>query len=913
ACHVMATVQSSGLSSLLRGSIRPEPRIAAKSSAGPAPTCHTRLAVCTIRARADGRSRSGRFAASSAAAASSTSLIPVAAALASDSTEPSLSQLATPDAVATIADATATVAGGEGLDIGFSFNDLDLGLDASSPATTDAATTTAADVAADAAADAADVVSSAADAVSAAADSIAVPDEVLDLPTSTALPDLPDLPKFSYPTRDVAPSFEKPGFSMPEFKKPEFTIPEFKKPDFEFSLPEFKKPEFSIPDFQNREFSLPQFSMPEFKKPDFALPDFKKPDLALPEFKKPEFSLPENLSDLKAPSFSLPEFAKPEFKLPDSSELPLPKTDFKLPDFPTPEFNLPEIPLPSFTIPGLPSPSGLPVPKLTVPRAISEPVENAVAAATASVADSAAAAAAVAQREYLAVYSALRESVPADALPLVEKVEANLASLWDAASGLTKEVAVQVAVLSAAAVKAAFGAAGFDADDTVVAATLITTGTLLLGVAYWRAAYGGYSGNLSAEEALEVLKESKAVLVDIRPEFLRDENGIPDLRRGARFKDCSVKFEKLDGPLRGQVRSPDVVDLQLMAAKIKGVRGVQKDTQVIIMDESGGNLAKEIARGLSRVGFKRSFVMDGGFDSWVASGLRVKPNEPERVAEVLKKEYEAFVEDVQPTPLGVATVVLGTGVGIFALIEWERSLQLLGVLAVVQLIYLRVKTYETEEDLQRDVRALLTPFSLAASAAGWALGTSSSASAAPKAAKQLTDGEGEGGSESKAPEASSAPAAAATSAADVVVQTDNGSLAVAPEAAAPAAAEASAAAEAPAAAEASAAAEAPAVEPSSAVLEAAAEAPAAAAAARAETIDASRDEAGSATVTETPTESSAPSSDVPAPAPAAAAAAESAVESPASPSTPAAIEAAPAPPSPPKPTPSTATSSVDNA
>ncbi|CAI5536973.1 unnamed protein product [Closterium sp. Naga37s-1] len=723
----MATVQSSGLSSLLRGSLRPEPRIAAKSSAGPTPSCRKRLAVCNIRARADGRSRSGRFAASSAAAASSTSLIPAAAALASDSP--------TPDTVATVADATAAVAEGEGLDIGFSSNDLDLGLDAPSSATTDAAADAAADVAADAA-----------DAVSAAANSIAVPDEVLDLPTTTALP---DLPKFSYPTRDVAPSFEKPGFSMPEFKKPEFTMPEFKKPDFEFSLPEFKKPEFSIPDFQNREFSLP-----EFKKPEFSLPEFKKPDFALPDFKKPEFSLPENLSDLKAPSFSLPEFAKPEFNLPDSSELPLPKTDFKLPDLPTPEFNLPEIPLPSFPIPSLPSPSNLPVPKLTVPRAISEPVENAVAAATASVADSAAAAAAVAQREYLAAYSALRETVPADALPLVEKVEANLASLWDAASGLTKEVAVQVAVLSAAAVRAAFGAAGFDADDTVVAATLIATGTLLLGVAYWRAAYGGYSGNLSAEEALEVLKESKAVLVDIRPEFLRDENGIPDLRRGARFKDCSVKFEKLGGPLRGQVRRPDVVDLQLMAAKIKGVRGVQKDTQVIIMDESGGNLAKEIARGLSRVGFKRSFVMDGGFDSWVASGLRVKPNEPERAADVLKKEYEAFVEDVQPTPLGVATVVLGTGVGIFALIEWERSLQLLGVLAVVQLIYLRVKTYETEEDLQRDVRALLTPFSLAASAAGWALGTSSSASAAPKAAKQLTDGEGEGGSESKAPDAS---------------------------------------------------------------------------------------------------------------------------------------------------------------
>ncbi|GJP79428.1 hypothetical protein CLOP_g9665 [Closterium sp. NIES-67] len=541
----MAAAQSSGLSSLLRGSLRREPRIAAKSSAGPAPTSHTRLAACGIRARADGRSSSGRFAASSAAAAASTSLIPAAAALASESAQLSPAELPTPDVVATVADATATVAEGEGLDIGFNFRDLDLGLDAPADATTDAASATAADAAA-AAADAADAVSSAADV----ADAVSSAAESIDIPTSSALP---ELPKFSYPTREFAPSFEKKEFSLPEFKKPEFSMPEFKKPDFNFSVPEFKKPDFN---FSLPEFKKPEFSVPDFQKPDFSLPDFKKPEFSLPEFNKPEFSLPENLSDLKAPSFSLPEFSKPEFKLPDTSELSLPKSDFKLPDFPTPDIKLPEIPLPSIPIPSLPSPSSLPVPKLTVPRAISEPVESAVAAVTTSVTDSAAAAAEVVQREWLTAYAALRDSVPVESLPLVEKVEANLASLWDAASGLTKEVAVQVAVLSAAAVRAAYGAAGFDADDTVVIATLVTTGTLLLGVAFWRAAYSGYSGNLSAEEALAVLKESKAVLVDIRPEFLRDENGIPDLRRGARFKDCSVKFEKLDGPLRGRCAAP---------------------------------------------------------------------------------------------------------------------------------------------------------------------------------------------------------------------------------------------------------------------------------------------------------------------------------------------------------------------
>ena len=49
--------------------------------------------------------------------------------------------------------------------------------------------------------------------------------------------------------------------------------------------------------------------------------------------------------------------------------------------------------------------------------------------------------------------------------------------------------------------------------------------------------------------------------------------------------------------------------------------------------------------------------MTGGFQGWAAAGLRVKENAPEPAAEVLKKEFEAFIEEVRPTPVGVASTL----------------------------------------------------------------------------------------------------------------------------------------------------------------------------------------------------------------------------------------------------------------
>jgi hypothetical protein len=65
-------------------------------------------------------------------------------------------------------------------------------------------------------------------------------------------------------------------------------------------------------------------------------------------------------------------------------------------------------------------------------------------------------------------------------------------------------------------------------------------------VSYWQARYGGYSGDLKPTSALDLLKkDGNVVLVDIRPQVERENQGVPDLRRGARSRSAIVEIFKV--------------------------------------------------------------------------------------------------------------------------------------------------------------------------------------------------------------------------------------------------------------------------------------------------------------------------------------------------------------------------------
>lgn len=263
---------------------------------------------------------------------------------------------------------------------------------------------------------------------------------------------------------------------------------------------------------------------------------------------------------------------------------------------------------------------------------------------------------------------------------------------------------------------------GLDPKDPLVPLAFFLGSSAILGVSYWVLVYGGYSGDLSPQSTLALLKEEKNVaLIDIRPEDLRARDGVPDLRRGARVKYASIVLPEIDGTVRKLMKSErDLFDM-LVAAVIRNLKVVQDRSKIIVLD-SDGTRSKSIARSLRKLGVKKPYLVQGGFQSWVKNGLRIKELKPETTFTVLNEEAEAILEDIRPTPVQIVGYALGFVAASYALSEWEKTLQFVGVIGLGQTIYRRIAAYEDSEDFRQDVRLLLGPFKVGAVAFSWAAG-----------------------------------------------------------------------------------------------------------------------------------------------------------------------------------------------
>ncbi|CAA7021575.1 unnamed protein product [Microthlaspi erraticum] len=263
---------------------------------------------------------------------------------------------------------------------------------------------------------------------------------------------------------------------------------------------------------------------------------------------------------------------------------------------------------------------------------------------------------------------------------------------------------------------------GLNPDDPIIHLFLFvgTTGTFWTLYRVWT--YGGYAGDLSPKSTLELLtSREKPVLIDVRPEALREKDGIPDLRRGARFRYSSVTLPEVDGAVKRLLRGGNEVDDTLTAVIIKNLKAVKDSSKVIVMD-ADGTRAKGIARALRKLGIKKPYLVQGGFRSWVKEGLRVKEPKPETTLSILNEEAEAILEDINPSPLQVVGVGVGFFAALYALFEWEKTLQLIAVFGLGQTIYQRLSSYDDSEDFKEDVRLLFAPVKLGAQAFSWAAG-----------------------------------------------------------------------------------------------------------------------------------------------------------------------------------------------
>ncbi|KAK9997554.1 hypothetical protein SO802_022240 [Lithocarpus litseifolius] len=207
---------------------------------------------------------------------------------------------------------------------------------------------------------------------------------------------------------------------------------------------------------------------------------------------------------------------------------------------------------------------------------------------------------------------------------------------------------------------------GLDPSDPIVPFVLLLGTSTTLWVFYWVWTYSGYSGDLSPKITLEVLTgKENAVLIDVRPEVLRERDGIPDLRRAARFRYASVALPEVDDSVRKLIKSGRELDDILIAAVIRNLKIVQDRSKVIVID-ADGTRSKGIARSLRNLGIKKPYLVQGGFESWVKQGLRVKDLKPETTLSVLNEEAEAILEEIRPSPVQV----LGFGVVKFWSCVW---------------------------------------------------------------------------------------------------------------------------------------------------------------------------------------------------------------------------------------------------
>ncbi|KAK1558301.1 hypothetical protein Q3G72_000889 [Acer saccharum] len=262
---------------------------------------------------------------------------------------------------------------------------------------------------------------------------------------------------------------------------------------------------------------------------------------------------------------------------------------------------------------------------------------------------------------------------------------------------------------------------GLEPSDPIVPFVLFLGTSAALWVFYWVRTYGGYSGDLSPNSTLELLTgKENAVLIDVRPEVMRERDGIPDLRRGARSRYASVYLPEVSGTVR-KLLSGRELDDALIAAVIRNLKIVQDRSKVIVMD-ADGTRSKGIARSLRKLGTKRPYLVPGGFQSWVKQGLRIKELRPETTLTILNEDAEAILEDINPSPLQLLGYGVGFVAALFALLEWEKTLQLIGVVGLGQTIYRRVASYEDADGFRQDVRLLLAPVRLGAEAFSWASG-----------------------------------------------------------------------------------------------------------------------------------------------------------------------------------------------
>ncbi|KAL0535615.1 hypothetical protein IC582_029954 [Cucumis melo] len=135
--------------------------------------------------------------------------------------------------------------------------------------------------------------------------------------------------------------------------------------------------------------------------------------------------------------------------------------------------------------------------------------------------------------------------------------------------------------------------------------------------------FRGYKGELSPAQTLDLISSSNYFLIDIRSEKDKDKSGIPRLPSSAKNQSIAIPLEELPNKLRGIVRNAKKLEAELSAIKISYLKKLNKGSNIVILG-SYSDSAKAVAKALTSLGFKNSWIVTDGFlgsKGWLQSRL----------------------------------------------------------------------------------------------------------------------------------------------------------------------------------------------------------------------------------------------------------------------------------------------------
>jgi len=165
----------------------------------------------------------------------------------------------------------------------------------------------------------------------------------------------------------------------------------------------------------------------------------------------------------------------------------------------------------------------------------------------------------------------------------------------------------------------------------------IATGVYFLGPPVLRVLFGsfrGFAGQISPAAALDAAStDGNTVIIDIRSGNEKEYAGVPDLPKRDRL--IELEFASVsDRRIRGQLRNVDNIEKQMTVLQIAALKKVKKGTKVLLMDKNG-SVAKDVAKGLNSKGYKKVFVISGGFNGWTSSKLQTRGSSSVSSVEIL--------------------------------------------------------------------------------------------------------------------------------------------------------------------------------------------------------------------------------------------------------------------------------------